>query len=285
MRFLLVTGLSGAGRSMSLKRLEDNGFFCVDNLPPALIYDFAHLCHTKETPIDKVAVVVDTRMGVMFDEIYSAIDKLKEMPEIDFEILYLDASDETIIKRFKQTRRMHPLSPSGNVINGISMERSKLRRIKDMAGSIIDTSSLSTKQLGSIIDRLYSPETQNKFVITVVTFGYKHGIPMDADLVFDMRFIPNPFYQDNLREKTGLDKEVRDYVLSFPITDFFINSIAELVNKLAPYYMEQDKRSLVIAIGCTGGQHRSVVIAEELYKLFSSKDHLVSIEHRNVKMK
>ena len=285
MRFLLVTGLSGAGRSMSLKRLEDNGFFCVDNLPPALIYDFAHLCHTKETPIDKVAVVVDTRMGVMFDEIYSAIDKLKEMPEIDFEILYLDASDETIIKRFKQTRRMHPLSPSGNVINGISMERSKLRRIKDMAGSIIDTSSLSTKQLGSIIDRLYSPETQNKFVITVVTFGYKHGIPMDADLVFDMRFIPNPFYQDNLREKTGLDKEVRDYVLSFPITDFFINSIAELVNKLAPYYMEQDKRSLVIAIGCTGGQHRSVVIAEELYKLFSSQDHLVSIEHRNVKMK
>ncbi|MEZ4357528.1 MAG: RNase adapter RapZ [Eubacteriales bacterium] len=284
MRFLLVTGLSGAGRSMSLKRLEDNGFFCVDNLPPALIYDFAHLCHTKETPIEKVAVVVDTRVGTMFDEIYSAIDRLKEIPGIDFEILYLDANDETIIKRFKQTRRMHPLS-HGSVINGISMERSKLKRIKDMAGSIIDTSSLSPKQLGAIIDRLYSPETQNKFVITVVTFGYKHGIPMDADLVFDMRFIPNPFYQDNLRDKTGLDKDVRDYVLSFPRTSFFIKSIADLVNKLAPYYMEQDKRSLVIAIGCTGGQHRSVVVAEELYKLFKAQNHLVNIEHRNVKMK
>ena len=284
MHFVLVTGLSGAGRSLALRRLEDDGFFCVDNLPPALITDFAKLCLKKQPPIDKVAVVVDTRMGVMFDEIYTAIDQLKSMSGIKFEILYLDARDETIIKRFKQTRRMHPMTQSGSVIAGINLERSKLKRIKDLATSIIDTSSFNEKGLGEIIDRFYSDQPVNQLMINVVTFGYKHGIPLDADMVFDMRFIPNPYYQENLRDKSGLDEEVKDYVLSFPRTRFFLQSVSDLVNELAKYYLEQDKRHLVIALGCTGGRHRSVAVGEELYRLFLQQQHCVTIEHRNVKM-
>ena len=214
MKFIIITGLSGAGRSQALKRLEDMGYFCVDNLPPKLIPEFAKICLKNDT-IRKAANVVDMRMGDMFDDIYEAIQRLKEMKSIELSILFLDASDEAIVKRFKETRRRHPLSVDGNITTGITLERGKLRRIKDLANHTIDTSTYSLKKLGEVMERLYNEPEDKGILITVTTFGYKHGIPIDADMVFDMRFLPNPFYQKNLREHTGKEQDVREYVLSF----------------------------------------------------------------------
>ncbi len=281
MKFIIITGLSGAGRSQALKRLEDMGYFCVDNLPPELIPEFANICLNNDQ-IVKAATVVDMRMGDMFDEIYEAIKRLKQIKEIDLSILYLDASDETLVKRFKETRRRHPLSANGQITSGITIERGKLRRIKDMANNTIDTSTYSLKKLGDVMDSFYSEHGGSGILITVTTFGYKRGIPIDADMVFDMRFLPNPFYKEKLREHTGKEKDVRKYVLSFKRAKIFIDKISELVNYLAPYYLEQDKKQLVIAIGCTGGIHRSVVVAEELYNIFTSQGHRVIIEHRDI---
>lgn len=284
MHFVLVTGLSGAGRSVALKRLEDNGYFCVDNLPPALISDFVNVCCTKQQHIENVAVVVDIRAGIMLDDIYHAIDKLKEIENINFEILYLDANVEALVRRFQQTRRLHPLDPE-NLLNGIAVERKKLRMLYDMSSSVIDTSNFSVKQLNDAIDKLFGLYTDNKLIIKIITFGFKHGTPLDADMVFDMRFISNPYYVDELRNQTGLDEAVKKYVLSFPRTLTFINTVSRLVMQLAPYYYEQDKRSLTIAFGCTGGRHRSVVVAEELFKILKSEGYNVNIEHRNVTQK
>lgn len=281
MKFIIVTGLSGAGRSQALKRLEDMGYFCVDNLPPKLIPEFAKMClHNNQ--IVKAATVVDMRMGDMFDEIFGAIKRLKEMKDIELSILYLDASEEALVKRFKETRRRHPLSEDGKVITGITLERGKLRTIKDLANNTIDTSTYSVKKLGEVMDKLFSDPGSEGILITVTTFGYKKGIPIDADMVFDMRFLPNPFYIEELRERTGKEEVVRDYVLSFPRTKVFIDKVSDLVNYIAPYYLEQDKKQLVIAIGCTGGKHRSVAVAEELYKIFKSQGHRVILEHRDL---
>ncbi|MDD5016954.1 MAG: RNase adapter RapZ [Eubacteriales bacterium] len=282
MKFIIVTGLSGAGRSQALKRLEDMGYFCVDNLPPKLIPEFAKICLHNDD-IVKAATVVDMRMGDMFDDIYAAIKRLKEMMEIELSILYLDASDEALVKRFKETRRMHPLSHDGKITTGITLERGKLRRIKDLANNTIDTTTYSLKKLGEAMDRLFNEDSDKGILITVTTFGYKRGIPIDADMVFDMRFLPNPFYQEELREHTGEEQNVKEFVLSFPRARIFIDKINELVNYVAPYYLEQDKKQLIIAIGCTGGMHRSVVVAEELYKIFMSQGHRVTIEHRDLR--
>lgn len=281
MRFIIVTGLSGAGRSQALKRLEDMGYFCVDNLPPKLIPGFAKMCLASDQ-INKAAAAVDMRMGDMFDDIFETIKSLKKMSDIELSILYLDSSDEALVKRFKETRRRHPLSQDGLVITGITMERGKLRSIKDLANNTIDTSTYSLKKLGEVMDKLFSDPAEGGVLITVTTFGYKKGMPIDADMVFDMRFIPNPFYIEELRGHTGRDKDVREYVLSFPRAKIFIEKVSELVNYIAPYYLEQDKKQLVIAIGCTGGVHRSVVIAEELYKIFKAQGHRVIIEHRDI---
>ncbi|MGI5849788.1 MAG: RNase adapter RapZ [Christensenellales bacterium] len=282
MKYIIITGLSGAGRSQALKRLEDMGYFCVDNLPPKLIPEFAKICLKKNDNIKKAANVVDMRMGDMFDDIYEAIKCLKDMKEIELSILYLDASDEALVKRFKETRRMHPLSVDGQITTGITLERGKLRRIKDLANNTIDTTTYSLKKLGEVMDRLFNEPGSKGILITVTTFGYKRGIPIDADMVFDMRFLPNPFYQENLREHTGKEQHVREYVLSFPRAHIFIDKINELVNYVAPYYLEQDKKQLIIAIGCTGGMHRSVVVAEELFRIFKSQGHRVNIEHRDI---
>lgn len=280
MKFVIITGLSGAGRSQALKRFEDTGYFCVDNLPPKLIPDFAQICMNKDR-IDKAATVADMRMGEMFDDIFPAIQCLKEM-NIDLDILYLDASDEVLVRRFKETRRRHPLSPDGTIMIGILKERERLKEIKDIANNIVDTSTYSIKKLGETIDRMFSDADDKGIKITVTTFGYKRGIPIDADMVFDMRFLPNPFYEENLRNHTGREKEVKDYVLAFPRARIFLDKINELVNYVAPYYVEQDKKQLVIAIGCTGGVHRSVVIAEEMYRVFSEQGHNVTLEHRDI---
>ena len=281
MKFVIITGMSGAGRSQALKRLEDMGYFCVDNLPPKLIPEFAKIC-LENDHISKAATVVDMRMGDMFHDIFSTIMCLKEMDSIELSILYLDADDETLVRRFKETRRRHPLSPDGNIISGISRERESLKRIKDLANNVLDTSTYNLKKLGEAMERLYSEENEKGILITVTTFGYKRGIPIDADMVFDMRFLPNPYYEESLREHTGREQSVKDYVLSFPRAHIFIDKINELVNYVAPYYVEQDKKTLVIAIGCTGGVHRSVVIAEELYRIFKEQGHRVTLEHRDL---
>ncbi len=280
MTFVIITGLSGAGRSQALKRFEDMGYFCVDNLPPKLIPEFAEICMGKDS-IDKAAVVVDMRMGDMFDDIFSTIKCLKSM-DVELDIFYLDASDEVLVRRFKETRRRHPLSLDGTIMAGIFKEREKLKRIKDIANNVVDTSTYSIKKLGETIDRLYSGTDDQAIKITVSTFGYKRGIPIDADMVFDMRFLPNPFYEETLREHTGREQAVKDYVLSFPRARIFLDKINELVNYVAPYYVEQDKKQLVIAIGCTGGVHRSVVIAEELYRVLCEQGHNVTLEHRDI---
>ncbi len=280
MKFVIITGLSGAGRSQALKRFEDTGYFCVDNLPPKLIPDFAQICMNKER-IDKAATVADMRMGEMFEDIFPAIQCLKEM-NIDLDILYLDASDEVLVRRFKETRRRHPLSLDGTIMTGIFKERERLKEIKDIANNIVDTSTYSIKKLGETIDRMFSDTDDKGIKITVTTFGYKRGIPIDADMVFDMRFLPNPFYEEHLRNHTGREKEVKDYVLAFPRARIFLDKINELVNYVAPYYVEQDKKQLVIAIGCTGGVHRSVVIAEEMHRVLSEQGHNVTLEHRDI---
>lgn len=281
MKFIIITGLSGAGRSSALKRLEDMGYFCVDNLPPKLIPQFAEICLNNDD-IKQAATVVDMRMGDMFDSVFAVIKQLKDMKDIELSILYLDASDETIVKRFKQTRRKHPLSEDGKITSGIMMEREKLKRIKDLANNTIDSTTYSVKKLGEVMDRLFNEDCDKGILITVTTFGYKRGIPIDADMVFDMRFLPNPFYQENLREHTGKEKDVKEFVLSFPRAHIFIDKINELVNYVAPYYLEQDKKQLIIAIGCTGGMHRSVVVAEELFRIFNEQGHRVTIEHRDI---
>ncbi len=283
MRFTIITGISGAGRSSALKTLEDLGFFCADNIPPPLIPEFAKICSGWANPPENIAVVADMRMGDMFDSIYAAIDQLKTM-NIDLDILFLDASNEVLVSRFTQTRRRHPVSGSGNILSGIFKEREKMQRIKDMANYVLDTSTYTQRQLTDALEKRYSDVSDQRFLISVITFGYKRGIPIDADLVFDVRFLPNPFYLKEFRTSTGLNKNVKNYVLSFEASEFFLDKTVELVTHLIPCYLNQDKKQLVIAIGCTGGMHRSVVIGEELSHRFAKAGNRVTIEHRDINL-
>ncbi|MGI6664874.1 MAG: RNase adapter RapZ [Christensenellaceae bacterium] len=281
MKFTIITGISGAGKSSALKILEDMGFLCADNIPPLLIPEFARVCLESPNPPANAAVVADMRMGSMFDDIYEALEVLKEM-DLALDILFLDASDEMLVSRFTQTRRRHPVTGSGNILTGILTERDKMQRIKDMANNIIDTSTYSTRQLSEILAIRYSDVSDSRLLISITSFGYKRGIPIDADMVFDMRFVPNPFYIPAFRTSTGLQEDVRNYVLSFDETQFFIDKILELILHLGPNYLEQDKKQLAVAIGCTGGMHRSVAVAEELFRRLEEKEQRATIEHRDV---
>ncbi|MEF9863600.1 MAG: RNase adapter RapZ [Christensenellaceae bacterium] len=283
MKFTIVTGLSGAGRSSAIKRLEDLGYFCVDNLMPELIPGFAKLCMKSAQIRDKVAVAIDTRMGDFFDKIYETVDELKAM-ELDLDILFLDASDAVLVKRFKEVRRKHPVSGSGEILTGIHTERCKLQRIKDMANHVIDTSSYNVLKLKKMIDTIYSENSDSRLLISIISFGYKRGIPLDADMVFDMRFIENPFYINGMREKSGLDKKVRNFVLAGEPAQFFLEELVKIVEHLSPCFINEDKNQLVIGIGCTGGMHRSVAIAEELFAQLSKKEMRVTIEHRDLNL-
>ncbi len=278
MKFTIVTGLSGAGRSSALKRLEDLGYFCVDNLFPQLIPQFAQICSNKH---GKVAAAVDTRMGVDFESIYNAIDELKSY-KIEVDILFLDASDEVLIKRFKEVRRLHPVSNSGEIVKSVQKERELLERIKEMSDHIIDTTSYNMLKFKKIMDTIYSDDEDKRMIVSVTSFGFKRGIPIDADIVFDARFVTNPFYVPNLKHLTGKDKAVSDFVLAFDVTQNFLNSFEQTIKELIPHYYDEDKKQLVIAIGCTGGQHRSVAIAEELYKRLSNSNMRVNIDHRDI---
>ncbi|MGN2337143.1 RNase adapter RapZ [Clostridium cagae] len=283
MRFVIVTGLSGAGKTQATRSLEDLGYFCVDNLPPKLINKFAELCSQSDGKIDKVALVIDIRGGVFFDGLFETLNYLKEN-EFKYEILFLDASDEVLIKRFKESRRSHPLSPDGRVLNGIIQERSKLREIKDRADIIIDTSKYAIRDLREKMNEHYGDniESEKQLSITVLSFGFKYGIPVDSDLVFDVRFIPNPFYIPELKQYSGNDKSVKDYVLKQEETITFVEKLQDMLEYLVPNYIKEGKRQLIISIGCTGGRHRSVAIANEIYERLNKGNYKAKIEHRDV---
>ncbi|MCM1386019.1 MAG: RNase adapter RapZ [Bacillus sp. (in: Bacteria)] len=271
MRFVVVTGMSGGGKSTVLKMLEDLGFYCVDNLPLLLIEKFVELIITPGSEITKVALGLDVRADQPFNDVQKVLEKLRA-DGYSFEILFMDASDKVLIKRYKETRRMHPLSPDGRIEDGVLRERKILQDMQKKADYVIDTSNLLTRELKEELDRIFvQNEEYNSLMVTILSFGFKYGIPADADLVFDVRFLPNPFYIDELKHKTGNDKEVQDYVKSFPEAPDFLEKLVDMLNFLIPNYIKEGKYQLVVGIGCTGGRHRSVTLANELYK--QMKDH------------
>lgn len=283
MRFVVVTGMSGAGKSTTLKMLEDVGYFCVDNLPIPLIIKFAELIGGQNSEINKVALGIDVRSGRNLQALESSLEQM-EKDGFEYEILYLDSSDEVLIKRYKETRRSHPLSGEGRVDQGIMEEREKMAFLKKKADYIIDTSKLLTRELKAEIDRIFvDNESYNNLFVTVLSFGFKYGIPNDADLVFDVRFLPNPYYIDELRSKTGNDAEIQNYVMNFEESHKFLDKLEDMVRFLIPNYVVEGKNQLVIAVGCTGGKHRSVTLANKLYeRLNVDNDFGLKIEHRDI---
>lgn len=282
MRFVIVTGMSGAGKSSVLKMLEDAGYFCVDNLPIQLIKKMAELTFHEAEKITKVALGVDIRSGEAFEELDDVLGQL-ETEGFQYEILYLDADTEVLVKRFKETRRSHPLAGAGRVDKGIEIERQKLEFLKQKADVIIDTSRLLVRELKEQIVKIYvNDEKFNNFMITVLSFGFKYGIPSDSDLVFDVRFLPNPFYLPELKQKTGNNQEVRDYVMASPESKEFLTKLEDLISFLIPNYIKEGKNQLVISIGCTGGKHRSVTLANALTEYLKRFDYGIKVEHRDI---
>ncbi len=283
MRFVIVTGMSGSGKRTAMKMLEDVGFYCVDNLPVALIEKFAELITTPASEVNKVALGLDVRADQSFGGVRSILEQLKRNGYL-FEILFLEAGDDVLLKRYKETRRLHPLSPEGRVQEGIQREREILKEIREEADYIIDTSQLLTRELKEEIDDIFVRNKEyNSLIVTILSFGFKKGIPADADLVFDVRFLPNPFYIDELKHKTGNDKEVQDYVMAFPEAGMFLQKLTDMLDFLIPNYVKEGKHQLVIGIGCTGGKHRSVTLANALYA--AMKDHGtygVKLYHRDI---
>lgn len=282
MRFVVVTGMSGGGKRTALKMLEDAGFYCVDNLPVSLIDKFVEVIAMPNSEITKVALGLDVRADQSFEEATQILWGLKEKG-YNFEILFLDADEASLIRRYKESRRLHPLSAEGLVEEGIRREAKVLEQIRKKADYVIDTSNLLTRELKTEIDRIFvKNEDYNSLMVTVTSFGFKHGIVADADLVFDVRFLPNPFYIEELKHKTGNDKEVSDYVLSFEESHQFMDKLEDMMTFLIPNYIKEGKYRLVIAIGCTGGKHRSVTLANELYRRMKNKgDYGITLYHRD----
>ena len=283
MRFVIVTGMSGAGKSTALKMLEDMGYFCVDNLPILLLKKFAELACDLGSEIEKVALGVDVRSGQALGELEQELEEIA-MEGFQYEIVFLDASDSVLVKRYKETRRSHPLSRGDRVDKGIALERAKMGFLKKHADYIIDTSQLLTRELHQELGKIFVWNQEFKsLVITVLSFGFKYGIPNDCDLVFDVRFLPNPFYVEELRNKTGLDAEVQDYVMGFELAHEFLDKLADMVEFLISNYVAEGKNQLVIGIGCTGGKHRSVTLAGRLYeRLKTCSEYGSRIEHRDI---
>ena len=281
MRFVIVTGMSGGGKSTAMKMLEDAGFYCADNMPVPLIEKFMELLALPDNGIQKVALGLDVRADQSFEDVNQLIIRLRL--NYTFEILFLEASDNVLLKRYKETRRIHPLSTDGDLMSGIRRERELLESIRMVADYVIDTTNLLTRELKAELDKIFvSGQAYNSLMVNVMSFGFKHGIPQDADLVFDVRFLPNPFYIDELKQLTGLDEEVQDYVMSYPEAHTFIDKLTDMIRFLIPNYIKEGKYQLVIAIGCTGGQHRSVTLAGELYKRLKDKDDYgLTLRHRD----
>lgn len=284
MRFVIVTGMSGGGKRTALKMLEDVGFYCVDNLPVALIEKFVELIVTPNSEITKVALGLDVRAGQSFEEVEDILGNLRKNG-YSFDLLFMEATDSVLLKRYKESRRMHPLSPEGRVEEGIGKERKILGPIREISDYVIDTSNLLTRELKEELDRIFvKNEEYNSLMVTVMSFGFKYGIPADADLVFDVRFLPNPFYIDELKHKTGQDKEVQDYVMGFEEAKQFSEKLTDMIRFLIPNYVKEGKYQLVIAVGCTGGKHRSVTLANELYgRLKDHGEYGLTIAHRDIK--
>jgi len=282
MRFIIVTGISGAGKSQAAKYLEDLGFFCVDNLPPSLIPKFAEICFQSRTKMDRIALVIDIRGGELLNDLFPGLIALKEAG-FSYDILFLEASDEVLIKRFKESRRVHPLAQDGWIEKGIEQERSILQEIKNKAGYIIDTSNLTPRQLKEeIANIVLEGKNFEGLIINIISFGFKYGIPADSDLVMDVRFIPNPYYINSMKKLTGKSEAVKDYVLKWKETGEFLEKLGGMLEFLIPNYIKEGKSRLVIGIGCTGGRHRSVVIADCLYRLLTEKKHRVFVDHRDI---
>ena len=284
MRCVIVTGMSGAGKSTVLKFLEDIGYFCVDNLPPSLIPKFIELFSNRNSDLSNIAIGVDIRGGRLFGDLTSFLSEIKNEDNKDFEILFLESENEVLLKRYKESRRQHPLNLKGErLIDGIKSERKHLEKIKKMSDYIIDTSHMLTRELRTQLSDIFLEEKKfESLMITVLSFGFKYGLPSDADMVFDVRFIPNPFYIDELKDLTGNDVAVRDYVMKWEEAKIFRNKLIDLCEFLIPNYIKEGKNQLVIAIGCTGGKHRSVTLANELHHHLKDNGHSVIIAHRDI---
>ncbi len=283
MKLVIVTGMSGAGKTIALKMLEDMGFYCVDNLPISLIGRFTELILESPGDIQNIALGIDIRSGEELSALGSILKKWREN-KTAFEILFLDAGDKVLIKRYKETRRKHPLAGAGRIDEGIAKERERLAFLKKAADYIIDTSQLLTKELRQELEKIFTENQgyQNLFV-TVLSFGFKYGIPADADLVFDVRFLPNPYYVEELRQHTGEETPVQEYVKRGGTAEVFLTKIYDMLEFLIPNYVAEGKNQLVVAVGCTGGKHRSVTIAREIYaRLVSHKELGVKLDHRDI---
>ena len=292
-RFVIVTGMSGAGKSSVLKMLEDAGYFCVDNLPVALIGRFAELTFGRDSGITKVALGIDIRSGQALEQLQPMLDAIRSQ---QVEILFLDSNTETLVRRFKETRRTHPLAgisgmsgdgtvPTGQMMRldrGIELERKRLGFLREQADYIIDTSKLLVRELKAEIDKIFvRNQGYQNFYITVLSFGFKHGIPADADLIFDVRFLPNPYYIPELKHLTGNDSAVYDYVMASPLAESFLNKLVDMMEFLIPNYIVEGKNQLIVGIGCTGGQHRSVTLANALKAELDETEYSCRIEHRD----
>ena len=284
MRCVIVTGMSGGGKRTALKMLEDAGFYCVDNLPVPLIEKFVELVDTPGSEIKKVALGLDVRADQPFGEVHRTLENLKKVG-YKYEILFMDASEHVLLKRYKESRRLHPLALEGRVEDGVRREREILKSMKESSDYVIDTSNLLTRELKEEIDRIFvMNEEYNSLMVTILSFGFKNGIPADSDLVYDVRFLPNPYYIDELKPKTGNDQAVQDYVMGFSEAGEFLSKLEDMIHFLIPLYIKEGKYQLVIGIGCTGGQHRSVTLANELYKRMKNKGNYgLKIYHRDVK--
>ena len=282
MEVVIITGLSGSGKSKAADWFEDKGYYCIDNMPPALIKNFIDLA-TGDRKIDKVAFVVDIRGGKFFDELKESMDALANNSSIDFKILFIEASNSVLVRRFKEARRQHPLAETAITVENIQDEREHLAGLRENATFIVDTTNLKVADLYSELDHLFSKKSKNtSFSIKFISFGYKHRIPAEADWVVDVRFIPNPYYVQTLKKLTGNNKKVQQYVLKHEVTQVFVKSMVEAIHKLVPYYIKEGKYSLTIAFGCTGGQHRSVTLANELYRIFDEEGWRVTLEHKEL---
>ncbi|HZH58500.1 MAG TPA: RNase adapter RapZ [Metabacillus sp.] len=280
-QMVIITGMSGAGKTVAIQSFEDLGYFCVDNLPPTLLPKFLELMKESGSKMNKVALVMDLRGREFFDSLFEALDDLAEKAWLTPHILFLDAKDSTLVTRYKETRRSHPLASKGLPLEGIGLERELLEELKGRAQLIYDTSDLKPRELREKILKQFSSSVEHTFTVNVTSFGFKYGIPIDADLVFDVRFLPNPHYIDHMRPKTGLQEEVSSYVLKWNETQKFLEKLQDLLSFMLPYYKREGKSQLVIAIGCTGGQHRSVTLAEYIANYYKN-DYHTQVSHRDI---
>ena len=280
-RIIIVTGMSGSGKSQACRYLEDLGYFCVDNLPPVFIPKFVELCTHANSQFKKMAFVVDTRSREFFDDLVHVLDDMDKDNQ-DYEMLFMDASDDVIIRRYKETRRRHPMAPATRISDGVFKERKRLESVRAKATYIVDTSNLAKSELRDKIHLLFGNSDGEIMNIAVLSFGFKFGMPLDADMVLDVRFLPNPFYIQELRHKSGSVPEVAAYIEEKPITQEYLKRLDSFIDFLVPQYVREGKSQLVIAIGCTGGMHRSVFVAKHIYDLLAKKGYSVNLEHRDL---